>query len=86
MYGYGQAWHFERELTGHDARLAMATSPTPSVLGPKYTLHKEVYKPKVRIGIRAIRVARRIDFLAVVARRRTGLANVITWANNCVEG
>lgn len=37
MYGYDVAWHIEREFSGHDARLAMVASSTPSVLGPRYS-------------------------------------------------
>lgn len=33
-----------RECTGYDARVAMAKSSTPSVLGPRYTCNQETYK------------------------------------------
>lgn len=65
----------------------------PVVLGPMYTLHEEVYIPQVRtmaseferLGRLSARRYETVDFVAVVVRRRTRLANGIKWAIACME-
>lgn len=59
MYGYDQAWHLEREFTGHDARLAMASSSTPSVYGTQVHPSQggaQIPGPHDGVGVRASRV------------------------------